>query len=250
LPGTLRRYIFHYLGNILKALPMGEPVKMLSSHEAAYLAGVKQREIHRAIDEHLVPEDLVRVSAGKREFAPAASVLIAFYVDHKDKLTGKERRRVIDSVAHRVHRALIDADAAMTLSSSVPTGSPDADGDDDLKLVRPYIDRVRGRLDRLEMARELVQSSSAILGGTPVIRGTRVPVHAVAGTYADEGAEGARAAYPGLDHDTVELAKLYADTHPPRGRPKTRVVPEGTTVVHTRRRKRAHGKAGATGLTG
>jgi uncharacterized protein (DUF433 family) len=228
---------------------MGEPVKMLSSHEAAYLAGVKERETHRAIDEHLVPEDLVRVSAGKREFAPAASVLIAFYVDHKDKLTGKERRRVIDSVAHRVHRALIDQ-KAMTLSSGFATDFPMEDGDHDLERIRPYIERVRGRLDRLEMARELVQSSSAILGGTPVIRGTRVPVHAVAGTYADEGAEGARAAYPGLDHDTVELAKLYADTHPPRGRPKTRVVPEGTTVVHTRRRKRAHGKAGATGLTG
>jgi uncharacterized protein (DUF433 family) len=229
---------------------MGEPEELLSSHEAAYLAGVTEREIHRAIDENLVPEDLVRVSAGRRGFAPAASVLIAFYVDHKDTLTGHERRRVIYSVAHRVHRNFIDADAAVTLSNSLPTSSSDPDADDDLKCVRPYIDRVRGRFERLAKARKLVHSSPAILGGTPVIRGTRVPVYAVAGTYADEGAAGARAAYPTLDEDTVELAKLYADTHPPRGRPKTRAAPEGAPVVHTRRRKGGPGKAGAAGLTG
>lgn len=226
---------------------MGEPANMLSSHEAAYLARVKEREIHRAIDENLVPEDLIRVTDGRRRFAPAASVLIAFYVEHKDKLTGKERRRVINSIAHRVHHALIDADTTTTLSIRFPTDSSEAD--DDLKLVRPYIDRTRERLDRLAKARDLVLSDPAILDGTPVIRGTRVPVHSVAGTYVDEGADGALAAYPNLDEDTVELAKLYADTHPPRGRPKTR-FPNRTTVVHTRRRKRGQGKAEATGFTG
>lgn len=227
---------------------MAEPVKMLSSHEAAYLAGVKEREIHRAIDEDLVPGDLIRVSGGRRAFAPAASVLMAFYVDHKDRLTGRERRRVIDDIAHRVHSEFLDENISMNRSISFPTDFSVEDPDNDLKLVGPYIDRVRGRLDRLEKARELVHSSSEILGGTPVIRGTRVPVHSLAGTYADEGAEGALEAYPNLDKDTVELAKLYADTHPPRGRPKTRAVPEGATVGRTRRRKRGEGKAGAAGL--
>lgn len=226
---------------------MTEPVKMLSSHEAAYLAGVSEREIHRAIDEALVPEHLIRVSNGRRAFTPAASVLIAFYVDHKDRLTGKERRRVIDDVAHRVHAEFLDENTLMNLSISFLTESSVADPDDELKVVRPYIDRVRGRLDRLEKARDLVHSSSEILGGTPVIRGTRVPVHSVAGTYDDEGAGGALEAYPDLDKDTVELAKLYADTHPRRGRPKTRAVPEGATVVRTRRRKRGEGKAGMAG---
>lgn len=227
---------------------MAEPVKLLSSHEAAYLAGVKERKIHRAIDEDLVPEDLIRVSSGRRAFTPAASVLIAFYVDHKDRLTGKERRRVIDNIAHRVHTEFFDENILVNPSHSFLTDFSVEDPDNNLKIVRPYIDRVRERLDRLEKARDLVHSSSEILNGTPVIRGTRVPVHAIAGTYVDDGAEGALAAYPNLDEDTIELAKLYADTHPCRGRPKTRAVPEGATVVRTRRRKRGEGKAGAVGL--
>lgn len=226
---------------------MAEPVKMLTSHEAAYLAGVKEREIHRAIDEGLVPEDLVRVSSGRRAFTPAASVLIAFYVDHKERLTGKERRRVIDNTAHRVHTEFLDENMSMNLSVSFLKGFSVEDPDNNLNVVRPYIDQVRGRLDRLEKARDLVHSNSEILDGTPVIRGTRIPVHSVAATYADEGAEGALEAYPSLDDDTVELAKLYADTHPRRGRPKTRAVPEGASVVRTRRRKRGQGKAGAAG---
>lgn len=227
---------------------MAEPVKMLSSHEAAYLAGVKEREIHRAIDEWLVPESLVRVSSGRRAFTPAASVLIAFYVDHKDRLTGKERRRVIDAIAPRVHTEFLDENTSRDLSISSLTASPVEQPDYNLTAVRPYIDRVRGRLDRLEKARDLVHSSPDILSGTPVIRGTRVPVHSVATTYVDEGAEGALEAYPNLDKETVELAKLYADTHPPRGRPKTRAVPEGATLVRTRRRTRGEGKAGAARL--
>ncbi|MBK1667556.1 hypothetical protein CKO28_05860 [Rhodovibrio sodomensis] len=227
---------------------MGEQVEMLSSHEAAYLAGVNEREIHRAIDEDLVPKDLVRLNGGRRAFTPAASVMIAFYVDHKDRLTGKERRRVIDNVAHRVSTELLDANLSMDPSTSSLTDLSVEDPDNNLKLVGPYIDRVRGRLDRLKKARDLVHSSSEILSGTPVIRGTRVPVHSVAGTYGDEGAEGALKAYPNLDKDTVELAKLYADTHPPRGRPKAHSVPEGATVVRTRRRKRSDGKSGAAGL--
>jgi len=75
-----------------------------------------------------------------------------------------------------------------------------------------------------------------------------VPVDSVAGTYVDEGAEGALEAYSNLDKETVELAKLYADTHPRRGRPKTQAVPEGANVVRTRRRKRGQGKARAVGL--
>jgi uncharacterized protein (DUF433 family) len=227
---------------------MVEPTTMLNAHEAAYLAGVKEREIHRAIDENLVPADLIRVSSGRRAFTPAASVMIAFYVGHKDKLTGKERRRLIDNVAHRVHTAFLDETISMNPSNSFRTDVPMEDPDANLTVVQPYIDRVRERFDRLKKARELVHSSPAILNGTPVIRGTRVPVHSVAGTCVDEGAEGALAAYPNLDEDTIALAKLYADTHPPRGRPKTQSVPEGATVVRTRRRTRGEGKAGAVGL--
>ncbi len=54
-------------------------------------------------------------------------------------------------------------------------------------------------MDRLEEAREMVVEDPEILSGTPVIRGTRVPVHDVvaafdAGALADEILE----CYPSL----------------------------------------------------
>lgn len=224
---------------------MADPVKMLSSHESAYLAGLSERDMHRAIDENLVPKELVHVGKERRAFTPAVSVLMAFYMGHRDRLTGNERRRVIENTAHRVHREFLDENFSMGLSVSFLTGVSGVEPDDDLKIVTPYIERVRDRLDRLVKARDLVHSTSEVLSGTPVIRGTRIPVHSVAGTYAEEGIKGTLDAYPALDRDTVELAKLYADTHPRRGRPKTRAVPEGTTALRTRRRTLGEIRAGA-----
>ena len=59
-----------------------------------------------------------------------------------------------------------------------------------------------------------------ILGGTPVIRGTRVSVHAVRARL--EGGEPVRELmedYPGVPCEAFEAATLYACTHPLRGRP-------------------------------
>jgi uncharacterized protein (DUF433 family) len=58
------------------------------------------------------------------------------------------------------------------------------------------------------------------MGGTPVFRGTRIPVYLVAdmieqGTPINEILEG----YPALTREMVEFASIYASTHPRRGRP-------------------------------
>lgn len=77
------------------------------------------------------------------------------------------------------------------------------------------------RLAKLERARELVVEDPEILGGTPVIRGTRVPVYdvaasLVAGLSVPEILEG----YPSLDEEKVELAAIFAEATPQRGRPR------------------------------
>ena len=84
-----------------------------------------------------------------------------------------------------------------------------------------------------------------ILGGTPVIRNTRVPVHDVAVSVA-AGLPMKRilAAYPGLTAEMANLAALYATANPPRGRPREHSSPPaGALIVSTRRtarRKRTH----------
>ena len=58
------------------------------------------------------------------------------------------------------------------------------------------------------------------MAGTPVFRGTRIPVYLIAdmieqGTPINEILEG----YPSLTREMVEYAGIYATTHPDRGRP-------------------------------
>ncbi len=56
-----------------------------------------------------------------------------------------------------------------------------------------------------------------MLGGTPVIRGTRVPVYDVAASAAAGiPLDRILAAYPSLDADKVELASVYAEATPTR----------------------------------
>lgn len=62
-----------------------------------------------------------------------------------------------------------------------------------------------------------------ILGGTPLIKGTRLSVYAIRGRI--DGGETYDALiedYPELDREAVEAAVLYARTHPMVGRPAKR----------------------------
>jgi hypothetical protein len=50
-------------------------------------------------------------------------------------------------------------------------------------------------------------------------------------------------AYPGLDADKVELAVIYAEANPPRGRPRQSAEPPKNAVVITDRRLSRRRKA-------
>jgi uncharacterized protein (DUF433 family) len=75
------------------------------------------------------------------------------------------------------------------------------------------------------------------MGGDPVFRGTRVPVHMIAelvakGSTPDELIE----SYPRLTPDMIRLAPVYAGAYPLRGRP--RIQPwRDNKPVHRSRRK-------------
>ena len=80
---------------------------------------------------------------------------------------------------------------------------------------------VNARLALYDRAQaELVEHNPEILGGTPVIKGTRLNVYAIAGrlekgeTIAELLQE-----YPYVTRDHIEAAQLYAKANPLRGRP-------------------------------
>lgn len=66
----------------------------------------------------------------------------------------------------------------------------------------------------------MIQVDSDIMAGTPVFRGTRIPVYLVAdmieqGTSIEVILEG----YPSLTREMVQYAGVYTTTHPRPGQP-------------------------------
>lgn len=82
----------------------------------------------------------------------------------------------------------------------------------------PFFER---SIERLDAATKLVTISDAVMGGTPVISGTCVPVHDVAAAMAAGiPVKKILEDYPSRTDDKLELAALYAEATPLRGRPK------------------------------
>ena len=89
-----------------------------------------------------------------------------------------------------------------------------------VKSVRLELDQ---DLRRLERAEDMIVSDPEIMRGAPVYRGTRIPVDLIADMLS-QGAtpEEILAGYPALDREKVELAPLYVQAFPRRGRPALR----------------------------
>jgi len=87
-------------------------------------------------------------------------------------------------------------------------------------------------IGELKQAEQMVTVDIEVMGGTPVIVGTRIPVAALSemlaqGATAEEIADG----YPSLSIEQVRLAPIYAAAHPRRGRPASRPWAENAVEV-------------------
>ena len=89
----------------------------------------------------------------------------------------------------------------------------------------------------LRRARRLVVSHPEILGGEPVFRGTRVPVHLIAELVV-QGSKPAELieSHPRLNAEMIRLAPVYAAAYPLRGRPRTQPWRDQQPVHRGRRR--------------
>lgn len=190
-------------------------IDLLTPTEAALVADVSVRDINRAIDEKILPERLYTLANGRRLDA-AACPLVGFYFHAAKALTAEERGLVIRLMSERLEPEPADwtvRDGFLTVN------------------LEEFVAGARERHDRLTEAREMVVEEPDILRGTPVIRGTRIPVYDVAASVAAGlPRDRVRVAYPGLDDRMIDLAALYAEAIPPRGRPRRTHLP--TTPAH------------------
>jgi len=201
---------------------MEKQMERLTTSEAAVAAGVTIPQIHRVIDEKILPEDLYSANL-TRTFRAEATVLIAFYFETAGYLTAQARIRTIENARKRC--ANWEDWANCTVEDQPVTVA-----------FSSIWKAVNGRLDKLRKAREMVVEDPEILSGTPVIHGTRVPVYQIAAEIdAGTPVEQILYSYPSVKEWQVELASIYAKAVPARGRPpRSWVIPPGTKVTVTR----------------
>ena len=211
---------------------------MLKPTEAAVVACVAVRDVNRVIDERIISTDFFSLEDGRR-VAATACTLIAFYFESAKRLTSEERLFAIGVASLRLHKLRTRALASLIEEDWIVR-------DDFLTIdLSSFVRRTTERMDRLTAARDMVVADREILGGTPVVRGTRVPVYDVAASVsASISTERILAAYPSLNAAKVELAVIYAEANPVRGRPRANEeLPSGAVVLTERRvpRRRAAG---------
>ena len=211
--------------------------------EAAFIAGISDREMNRAVDEHILPGSLIRSDNGRR-FARLAAALASFYFKTEDVYVSTLRRRVVLELTDRIRRRTGELEAILTLHS-------DLLGDINWRIdVRPeafdavvsvdvgtFVFEAKRRVEEIDRAQELITADPDVMGGLPVFAGTRVPIETVLASL-NKGLDRKRLfeLYPALTDEHIEAAKVYMDVHPRRGRPsKASRAPTSWKIKSSRR---------------
>lgn len=173
----------------------------LTANEAGVVTGVPLKQVHRIIDAGLL-DDRVETRKGARVIVGSGLIGLKLAYVTAEILTLEARRRVIGWVLREPETRLV-RDQAVTVE------------------MRPIEAEVEEGLGTLERARAMVTIDKDVLGGTPCIAGTRVPVHNIADMLANgDGKAAILEAWPQLTADQVELAAVYGAAYPRRGRPR------------------------------
>lgn len=179
----------------------------LNRREAALLAEVSLRSVDKAIE-----EKVVRPSRGRRQgtVLDRGDVLaIALIARAQLPLSKPTKRRINEWIHGFPPEEALEETKELLLS--------------DVLILRfdAEFGQLATRLGRYLEGRERhIESRLEVQGGEPVIAGTRLPVHALAerlrrGDSIDDLVED----YPGISRGAFEAARIYAESHPKRGRP-------------------------------
>jgi uncharacterized protein (DUF433 family) len=167
--------------------------------EAAVLTGLSLKAVNNAIDKKTV--SAVPDEEGGRLLD--ARALVSLSVERRLSAgiaTPELRRKVFDALAE-APRNVVSLEGGLIK----------------IDLRQPRRELAASMRD-LRRARRMVVSDPEILGGDPVFRGTRVPVHMVAHLVAQGSTPGELIeSYPRLTADMIRLAPIYANAYPLRG---------------------------------
>ncbi len=197
----------------------GSAAMLFTPTEAAVLTGLSLKAVNNAIDRKTV-EAVPGALGGQPSRLLDLQALMSLAVERRlaNRFAPELRREVVDAMA-RAPRNLVTLEGGLVRI--------------DLRGPRRAL---ASALRDLRRARQLVASDPGIMGGDPVFRGTRIPVHPIASLIAQgEGPEDLLAGYPRLTAEMIRLAPIYAEAYPLRGRPRKQPWSNQPPRRHTRR---------------
>lgn len=178
---------------------------MFTPTRASAVTGLSLKSVQKAIDLKTVPVRHVREKGTTRRYL-ASTALLCLWLEAEGlhQLPLQTRKDIFKTVARSPRTPQLRFGGVLWV---------------DIQGAR---NRLAVSLLEFRKAERMVTSDEAILTGTPVFKGTRIPVHAIAemvsaGTSINEILDG----YPSLTEEQVRLAGIYAKAHPLRGRPRT-----------------------------
>lgn len=187
--------------------------------EAAFIAGLTDRQMNRVVDEHLMPALLFEQQGKSRGFTRLGAAFAKFYFATEDLLIAGARKQVLDELSDRVDRLQIK-DQVLTLAR-LDTMSWKVERKFVEVDVLPFLQEALYRAKEVDQADALVTTDPEIMGGVPVFAGTRVPISTVLSSLASGiDLDRLKASYPFLTEAHIESAKVYEAVHPRRGRPR------------------------------
>lgn len=178
----------------------------LTRREAAELAGTSLSSVNKAIEQRAIP---VHRSGGQPLLDADGVALLTTFDRAGVRLPIELKREVRDwLVSERPHRRRSRS------SMRIKDGT----------LVIDVTDEVRERADRASrypaLRNRYLVSDPDILGGWPVIKGTRILAEMIARRIdGGDTLERLESEYPTIPRDAFVTAYMYAKSHPRRGRP-------------------------------
>jgi uncharacterized protein (DUF433 family) len=176
--------------------------------QAAAITGLPLAAVHKAIDSRLIRPRAARSGTTVRRLLSKDQLIyLQLEADGLRLLPVGTRREIAESVQRspKTQKLPVANGTALLI---------------ELGAARRAVEIQLKQLARME---EMVVSDPEIMRGTPVFKGTRIPVDLVAdmlaqGALAEEILEG----YPTLSKEKIAIASLYMRAFPRRGRPSRR----------------------------
>ena len=181
-----------------------ESANLLTPGEAAAVAGVPIKAVYKTVGERLPKASLVRRS-GQTLLTPAAVVCVLLDYELPKDVPIKVRRFVYEELKKGA-------------SGRIEYGT---------KLFSYVVDprtaaaTVQDRMRRYQKAMQMIVENPEIQGGAATFKGTRLLVHPIAALLQQGVPEAElREDYPNLTPAMIEAARIFAQAHPRRGRPR------------------------------